>query len=281
MKQLSKFILGWVLLVAPFLANSQVLPKSLYTTRNAWYDGNIELCLVMVDKRIEQDSITPYHYYIKSMCSYASEDIEVGNKYARKTLGILGKTDTLWEDVYYGIAYAKAYELNWDSAMHYIDIIKEINPHNADAYLLQSSIYDQMKMPDSVIAELTRGVKNANRIRDLLYNNLSYHLTQEGRFVEAISAANLGLEIATDTFWIGSLTNNKGFAVGMNADPYLGLEIIDSSFESLAKNPYAHYNKALLYMELGDLDNMCQQLQKCEYHGGAFNSFDLQQKHCK
>lgn len=111
-------------------------------------------------------------------------------------------------------------------------------------------------------------------------SNLSYYSSKIGEYNKAVNYATDGIKYATDSSDIGMLFNNRGFGeIGLKKYSR-ALEDIDESLKYKPINPYAYYNKALVYIQLKDFDRVCENLNKSKKQGGVNLTQELLKQYC-
>lgn len=115
----------------------------------------------------------------------------------------------------------------------------------------------------------------------LALSNLSYDFSQAKRFTESIEIATKGLELNPEKKLKGMLLNNRGYSFLGLRQYESALKDIDESLSVFPDNSFAYYNRALVNIEIGKVEFICEDLIKARQLGAKNMTDSLIAKYCK
>lgn len=206
------------------------------------YEETIRICSAQISKLKSRDTLLPHFYFLESLAYEQT-----------------GKRTQAIE------ALNKAIRLRPEKVAYYI---------NASFYYGEEGDYKRC------LANLRKAIALEPQNVSVL-NNLSYYSSMNQQYEQGLQYANAAMKFARGNAETAILLNNRGFA-------YLGMKNYDAATSDIndalrlyPENPYAYFNKALLYMHFGNNEAVCENLQMATLYGYIYSLKELTAQYCK
>jgi tetratricopeptide (TPR) repeat protein len=211
---------------------------------------------------------------------YDSKDYQASLKICTNELQTLTPTDSLFSK-FLRLRVDNYRELNDFTLAIYdcIELIK-INPQKTSNYLNISYLYGSINDFDNCLKSLNTAIQINPKDVGIL-NNLSYYSNQINKFDDGIKYADTGLSLTTDSMWLGTLLNNRGFAkIGIKKYDDALIDI-NKALKYIPDNSYAYAYRALANIDLNKLETVCDDLKKAKDLGAVSLTSTLRKEYCK
>ncbi|OFX19593.1 MAG: hypothetical protein A2033_10170 [Bacteroidetes bacterium GWA2_31_9] len=236
--------------------------------------------------------IIPFLFLIISSCTGQILDInQIKNDYSKGnynevikscSIGLtkIDKSDTLFKTLikYRVGSYMRL--TNYKSAIEDYKILIEIDKNEISNYTGISYAYWEV---GDTINGLNYSEKAflINPKDTLTLSNLSYDFSLAKKFNKSIEYATKGLELNPDKKLKGLLLNNRGFSYLGLKQYDMALKDINESISFFPDNSFAYYYRALVNIEIGKIEFVCDDLFKSKQLGGNNMTDSLIGKYCK
>ena len=166
-----------------------------------------------------------------------------------------------------------------DSALDYYLKILTLKPDHKSALVNAGSMFAE-------IGDYNKAFEYFSKLRSMDRNdfpplsNFCYYKGLSGNFNEAILYGDTALIIAKDSMQIGIVLNNRGYAQLQLGNVEKASVDINRSLIYLPVNPYAHRNKALIYIAEKKFKDACKAMNDAKRLGGNMIVKELMSKYC-
>ncbi len=236
--------------------------------------------LIILDSLEKSGNNTPVLAYYRANSYLALQRYEETISLCSGQISKLGSKDTLLPHFYFVKSLACDYTGNRDLAIQNLNKAIKLNPKKVTYYINASFYYGEKGDYKTCLANLQKAIKIEPENIAVL-NNLSYYSSMNKQYAKGLEYANRGMKLISDNQQVAILLNNRGFA-------YLGMKNYDAATNDIMdalrlypENPYAYFNKALLYMHLGNEAAVCENLQLATFYGYIYSLEELSGKYCK
>ncbi len=242
----------------------------------------------IVEASVLLDSLELYHNkfprplvrYYKARCMYKLGEFDVAIKKCSDEIAAYPKVDSLLKAFYF-LKIDSYRELNrFTDAIYENQKLIKLFPKDVNTHFNISYLYGEVGDYSACFQALEKA-QNIDPENANVLSNLSYYSSKLGEFGKAENYASKGMKFAKDSSIIGQLYNNRGFSkIGLRKYE-TAMDDIDKSLECKSINPYAYYNKALIYISLKEIDKACQSLNISKSQGGLNLTQELLNQYCR
>lgn len=212
------------------------------------------------------ESSKPVFQAYKAQSLLSLQRYEEAIEICTEQISKMSSKDTLLHKMYFLRSLSYDYTGKRDLAIENISKAIKLKPKETVYYINASFYYGEQGDYKSCLSSLQKAYKLEPESFHVL-NNLSYYSAMNGEYQKAIDYANKGIAVSKDTYAHAVLLNNRGFAeIGMK-DYEAAASDIGDAIKIYPENPYAYYNKALLHIQLGNADIVCENLNLAILHG--------------